>query len=350
MKRRWIAIPLAALLLGGSLCAGLTWRWSHTPYGELDPRAALSLYLLSFELEMQPDPESPFTMAIPVNLVYALSGLLPQAEVAATEDRVASWQGQEVPVRVYWPQEPASEPPPVLVYFHGGGFVVGSVDIFDGLTRSLAQETGAIVVSVEYRLAPVHPFPAAVDDAWVALQWTMESAAELGGDPSFVFVGGDSAGGNLATVTAMRARDAGGPALAGQLLYYPVTDFTGASWPSAERFSEDYGLSSRTMQGFNQAYIPEGTDLQDPWLSPLRAPSHAGLPPALVVTAGFDPLRDSGAAYAEAMEQAGVEVQYQDFPSMVHGFMSVDLYRQRAEGLAVTGEFVDGLRTQRGGR
>jgi len=228
------------------------------------------------------------------------------------------------------------------VYFHGGGFVVGSVDIFDSPTRQLAAETGVIVISVDYRLAPTHPWPAATLDGYAAVQWAAENAERLGGDSAKIIVGGDSAGGNLAAVVALMARDQGSPHLAAQVLYYPATDLgdNGTIWPSNEKFRDGYGLSAKSNLAFSEAYFGHIEDTTEPYLSPLRAESLSGLPPALVVTAGFDPLTDSAHAYVERVQAAGVDTTLAHFPQMIHGFMSIRLFNQQQQAVNHTVNFV----------
>jgi acetyl esterase len=217
------------------------------------------------------------------------------------------------------PGPPAAGPPPLLVFFHGGGWVIGDLDTHDDLCRFLAARAGVQVLSVEYRLAPEHPFPAPVEDAHAAYAWAAANAAELGADPARVAVGGDSAGGNLAAVVSMLARDAGGPAPALQLLLYPVTD-AHARTASRRLFGEGYLLTQADMEFFETHYLPDESARDDPRASVLRAPDLSGLPPAYVVTAGFDPLRDEGEEYALRMRAAGVPVALRRHPGLVHSF------------------------------
>ncbi|MGL4565211.1 MAG: alpha/beta hydrolase [Halioglobus sp.] len=245
---------------------------------------------------------------------------------------------------MYWPiaaREAATLP--VIVFYHGGGFVVGSIDIFESLTRALASATASIVVSAGYRLAPAHPYPAAITDAYAALEWVAGNLAELGGDPDKLMVAGESAGGNLATVVAMMARDLGGPEIAAEILYYPGTDFTDTPYPSMQKFADGYGLSSGAMRAFRQAYAGRVADKTTPYLSPMSAPSLANMPPTLMVTAGFDPLADSGRAYARRLEKDAVAVNQQHFSSMIHGFMNINLFPQRRQALEATAAFVEGV-------
>src|SRR5579863_5266233 len=212
---------------------------------------------------------------------------------------------------------------PALVYFHGGGFVFGNLDTHDAVCRAIAKESGAVVISVDYRLAPEHKFPAAVDDSYAATVWVAANAARLGIDSSRIAVGGDSAGGNLATVVAMRCRDAGGPALASQLLLYPVTDVSSFETGSHREFGEGYFLTRAAMDWFTGHYVGSKELARSPEVSPLLATNLRGLPPALVITAEFDPLRDEGEVYARRLEQAGVPVTISRYPGMIHGFISM---------------------------
>ena len=213
---------------------------------------------------------------------------------------------------------PADPHGATVVFLHGGGWTLGDVAGYDGLARRLAAGLPAVVLSVEYRRAPEHPFPAAVDDAVAATRWAIGHAAELGGDPSRVAVAGDSGGGNLAAVTCQQLRDAAGPQPAVQLLLYPNVA-RGADQPSVREFGRLPYLTLADMAWYTRQYVPAGVDLGDPRISPAEG-ALAGLPPALVVTAGVDPLRDSGRAYAEALTAAAVPVERLELPDMPHGF------------------------------
>jgi len=225
-----------------------------------------------------------------------------------------------VPVRVYRPAPDGDLP--VLVVFHGGGWVIGSVEEFDVIARQVANASGAIVVSVDYRLSPEHPYPAPFDDCWRALEWTAAHAAEIGGDPSRIAVGGDSAGGNLAAVCALRARDRGGPALALQMLVYPVCDcrFDTESYVSN---GEGYLLEAEQMRWFFDCYTGGAADPAQVTISPLRAPDLRGVAPAVMLTAEYDPLRDEGEAYAGRLRDAGVAVEHRRYDGLIHGFFGL---------------------------
>lgn len=221
-----------------------------------------------------------------------------------------------IPARLY---RPRSGTLPLLVYFHGGGWVVGSVAMSDPFCRALANASGCAVVSVEYRLAPEDRYPAAADDAYAATRWSADHAADLGIDASRIAVGGSSAGGNLAAVAALMARERGTPKVAFQLLHVPVTDHD-FDTPSYRANGSGFGLTRSGMRWFWDNYAPDPTLRDEPYASPLRAKDLSGLPPAHVVTAEFDPLRDEGKAYAARLRQAGVPTTYVEYPSMVHGF------------------------------
>jgi len=244
----------------------------------------------------------------------------PEQPVHQVVNRKVPGDGGLIPVRVYRPS--AASPLPALIYFHGGGFVLGGLDMVDRTCRAMANASGCVVISVDYRLAPEHPFPAAADDAFAATQFVAEHAADFGVDPSLIAVGGDSAGGNLATVVALRARDAGGPALAFQLLVYPLVDFTDHDSGSMREFAEGHFLTTAIMDYFADHYLPPGVDRRQPWVSPLKA-NLAGLPPASVLTAECDPLRDQGEAFAARLKQAGVQTALKRYDGMIHPFFGL---------------------------
>jgi acetyl esterase len=235
-------------------------------------------------------------------------------------DADGSWHGREVPIRIYRPPN-APSPSPALVYFHGGGWVVGSLDSHDASCHLLAQYGGFTVVSVDYRLAPESPFPAAVSDGTAAYRHVVADAERLGLDPERIAVGGDSAGGNLAAVICEVTQDDRMPP-AFQLLVYPATDLS-SEHPSYELFEEGFLLTAEEMRWFIKHYVADVERRSDSRISPLLSSNLKGLPPACVVIAGFDPLRDEGLAYAEKLEENGVDVTLQKHPGLFHGFWSV---------------------------
>jgi acetyl esterase/lipase len=263
------------------------------------------------------------TTAIPDRGVAAfLLGRAKRGVTITTSDFPAS-HGARLPLRIYRSRDAATGGPLVL-NFHGGGFALGSPRMCDWICGIVATRLAAVVVSVDYRLAPTHRFPAAVEDCYETLTWAAEHAGDLGGDPDRIAVMGDSAGANLATVVAIMSREEGGPRLAHQTLIYPPTDLTEnvRQTRSYQDNTRSIVLSNEDMAAFNALYLGEGTDARDWRVSPAYAKDLAGLPPAVVVVAGLDPLHDMGVAYAEALTAAGVPVTLKDYPRMPHGFLS----------------------------
>jgi acetyl esterase len=236
------------------------------------------------------------------------------------EDRTIDGPSGPIPIRLYWPPD-AAAPPPVVMFFHGGGWVVGDLDTYDGDARRHAVGAGAVVVSVEYRLAPEHPYPAAVDDVWAATQWVAAHGGELGVDVGRLAVAGDSAGGNLAAVVAQLARDTGGPPIGFQLLWYPATTWD-TSLPSFTENASAPILNVDAVGEFSRWYA-RGVDLRNApsTLIPARATHFAGLPPTYIAVAGHDPLRDDGVRYGELLAAAGVPTEVHNAESLVHGYL-----------------------------
>jgi len=245
----------------------------------------------------------------------------PQPRVYDVRELTVPGPAGPLGARLYSPP-PAEEGVALLVHYHGGGHVLGDLDSCETACRILVRHAGVAVLSVDYRLAPEHPFPAAADDALAAFDWAAANAAELGADPDRIAVGGDSAGGNLAAATCLAARDGGGATPAFQLLIYPAVDI-GTRRRSRELFAERLLLTEEEIAWFREQYVPDPADLATPQASPLLADDLAGLPPAYVTTAGFDPLRDEGEEFAAALSRAGVTVAYRCHDTLVHGFANL---------------------------
>ncbi|MCW0211787.1 MAG: alpha/beta hydrolase [Pseudonocardia sp.] len=281
--------------------------------------------LAQMAAEGAPAPES-LTVAQNRAILTDLAALSGEPEeVAEVTDVAAPGPGGDIPIRVY---RPAGDGPgagsarPALVYYHGGGWVIGDIASHDALCRLLANRSGCVVASVDYRLAPEHRFPAAVDDAYAAAVWAAEKIGEFGGDGSRLAVGGDSAGGNLAAVVAQLAKARGGPRISYQLLVYPAIDRLDDS-PSMHENALGPLLTRSWIEWFYGCYLTSPDDGLDTRVSPGRAEDLSGLPPALVVTAEFDPIRDQGAAYAARLREAGVDAEHLPCAGMIHGFFQM---------------------------
>jgi acetyl esterase len=336
LDRLQLAIGLRLIRAPAPIRGRLAGRPVWVDGQRLDP--ALQLMLRLRELRRMPPLET-------LDPVRARSRTRAEADgatgrpvpVAAVRDLTVAG----LPARHYAPPEfpLGSGPAPLLVYLHGGGFVIGDLSTHDQTCRMLCRHGRMHVLSIDYRLAPEHPYPAAVQDAHAALAWAAQHAAELGADPGRVGIGGDSAGGNLATVvTIANVRTGTGPVPAAQLLIYPATDLRGGQ-TSRRQFAAGYYLTGAEMDWFQRMYCPDAEET-DPGVSPLLAPDLSGLPPAVLVTAGFDPLRDEGEEYAKALRDAGTRVLLRREPDMIHGFVNmVDLSRSaRAALIDIAGQ------------
>ncbi|MGK5114517.1 alpha/beta hydrolase [Geodermatophilus sp. CPCC 205506] len=251
-------------------------------------------------------------------------------QVAAVGDRTVPGPAGSLPVRIY---RPNGSPRGAIVYFHGGGWVIGNIEVVDAPCRALADATGCVVVSAQYRLAPESAYPAAADDCYAVTAWVAEHIDELGTEPPGLVVAGDSAGGNLAAVVALMARDRGGPAIALQALIYPVTDLASMETDSYRDNGEGYLLTADTMRWFRDHYVPDEARRSEPYASPARAEDLSGLPPAFVATMEFDPLRDEGERYAELLQKAGGTATVRRYDGQIHGLFWLGGMCDRYSGL-----------------
>ena len=276
-------------------------------------------------------------------LVTTLGGLgAPAEEVGHVEEREVPAGSRSVRVRVYRPR--GAGPHPLVLLLHGGGWALGDLETHDGVARAICNAAPAVVVAVDYRRAPEHRFPAALEDAFACLVWSAENARALGADPGRIVVGGDSAGGNLSAALALLARDRRAAAIAGQVLVYPVLDAR-CDTPSYRENGSGYFLTLEKMQWFWKMYLPEGDDGSNPYASPLRSTDLSGLPPALVITAEYDPLRDEGERYVAALRAAGVHATCKRYDGQIHAFFSMggvvpeahDVIEQAAKFIANVG-------------
>lgn len=301
--------------------------WANTKYGRLDTRAAVFRKLVSIigagvgdkplaELRKVSDAGSLKITSVPEPFSNIKNITIPGPVV-------------KIPIRIYTPEQ--SRHSPIILFFHGGGWAAGSIDTVDSICRLIAKKGSAIVVSVEYRLAPENPFPAGLDDCYAALCWTYDNAQSISGDPSRIAVVGNSSGANLATAVALLARGNNASPITAQVLMYPVTNCWSTDTESYSKFGREFYLTKKQMESFIDGYVPHQEDRKNPLASPLLAENLKGLPRALVITAEFDPLRDEGEAYVKRMQEAGVSVVHTRYKRMIHGFVGMGRFLPQAD-------------------
>lgn len=321
---------VGTIALTGALLVALARNWADTPHGRLKPIFALVFGLTRLRggrqaggvIDASSMTDAASSGAVRDEFIRSTAALSkPIPFDGQVEERTLESPFGPLPVRIYTPD--GNGPFPLLVYLHGGGFVVGSPDYTDAVTRGIAQQSPAIVVSVDYRMAPEAPFPAAVEDTCFAVEWCFENAASLGAQPGPVAVGGDSAGGNLAAIAAQEDLRWGRNQIGLQLLIYPTTDITRQDRPSQIAFASGFGLSMRDVAECMDQYVPADVARDDLRISPIFAPSLEGLAKALVFTAGFDLLCDEGTEYAQRLEKQGVDVRHIHQPAMPHGYITM---------------------------
>ena len=327
-------LVLLLVLLG---CWLMVRSWTVTPYGTLDTRTAIILKMANLTDKSGPESTPAEMRAADEKLNKLLGG--EKASVSRVINQDIPGPAGPIPVRIYVPE--SSGPLPVVLHFHGGGWVNGSLETHDNASRKIARYGQVIVVAVDYRRAPEHPFPAPLQDCYAALQWVSLHAADFGGDGTRLGVVGDSAGGNLTAVTALMARDRKGPKISAQVLLYPSTNIATMDTESHRNFATGYLLTRAGLERFSDFYTPNPQDRTKPEVSPLLAKDLSGLPPALVITAEFDPLRDEGEAYADRLKKAGVKTTAKRYPGVTHGFIAAQRILPQAElALAEVGAFL----------
>ena len=300
----------------------------------LDPQVARYL-----QAALESDQEEREPLSLAEMRRASVLGVLAEAgepeSVAAIEDRWLPGPGVNVRVRIYTPANAETGPLPALLYFHSGGWVMGSIEGHDSICRALANRVGCLVVAVDYRLAPEHPFPAAPEDCYAATCWVAEHAHLINADPERIAVGGDSSGGNLAAAVALMARDRGGPQLCYQVLIYGETDHYESGSASYTAYAEGYDLTRASMIWFWDQYLVHSADRSNPYAAPLRAADLSGLAPALIITAEYDPVRDEAEHYARRLQEAGVVVRLSRYNGMIHGFFRMfAIFERSHEALA----------------
>lgn len=315
-----LAISTILFLIGGLLVN----QWMDTGHGRLNYKIAIVLKFMTLSDNRATEKKGNPSIAESRNALAEKAKKYAGDPVPIEKilDLTIPGPAGEIPIRIYIPSKDKSLP--VVLFYHGGGWVQGSLTSHDNLTRYLAKASSAVVVSVDYRLAPENPFPAGLTDAYAALEWVAQNADSFGADPSKIAVMGDSAGGNLAAVIALMARDQNGPKIKRQVLVYPATDLSNLDTDSYTHFAKGFMLTKTNIEWFRGLYLPDKNDWTNPKASPLLAEDHIHLPPATIITAEMDPLRDDGKQYAEKLAKSGVLTHYHCYEGMIHGFINAD--------------------------
>lgn len=312
--KKLIVFSLGLLIGSIALLAALVYKMSLTPYGRIHPYMLVlhkMLEVFSLWNVGEGDLET---------IRQQMDKTRPRIAVSKTEDIVVPGPVTAIPLRIYTPE--GQGPFPTIVFYHGGGFVTGSINSHDNVARQLARDTNSLVISVDYRLAPEHPFPASLEDAYAALLWAAEHAPEFNGRVDQLLTAGDSAGGNLAAAVCLLSREEKGPPIHMQILLYPSTTMLETLYDSRANFT-GYVLTEKMVRYIRSVYVPNEADWKSPYASPLETKDFQGLPPAYIMTAAFDPLRDEGKLYADCLAEAGIPVKYENIEGMIHGFMTM---------------------------
>ncbi|MEM1120190.1 MAG: alpha/beta hydrolase [Bacteroidota bacterium] len=327
-----VLVLLLLLFLG-------TYFLRRTPHGLLNTKVAIAL-------KMVPERKKGISVAQQrAQMRKMVHQYKKEVPVLRIENRAIITKEHSIPIRIY--ADSRAENLPILVYYHGGGWVVGDLETHDGICRQLAKSANILVVSVDYRLAPEYPFPVPLEDAYQSLIWLAENGTTLGGNPQKIAVGGDSAGGNLAAAVALKARDENGPTIAFQALIYPVTDLSKLTTPSYNYFANGYFLTREMMAQYIDYYTPDAAVRNHKYASPLLADNLQNLPPTLVITAGFDPLRDEGEQFGERLKAAGIPTTITRYDGTIHGFFGLGALGKAGElavkqvGMALQNAFSD---------
>lgn len=333
MPRFFGYMVLTLFLLSGVVCAWIYYGTFGPGGGRIDPRFVVFFKFAEWSLDRARTSPEKWRGEIDWMASFGSSGLGPVFGVDSKDKNVAG-PGGAVPVRIYDPKTAAGDRRPLVLFFHGGGFFAGSITTHDRICRQLASRAGAVVVSVGYRLAPENPYPAGFDDAYAALLWAHGAAKELGADPTRLVVAGDSAGGNLAATVALRARAEGGPRIAYQFLIYPVLNLADFESESHRLFGGGgFFLTTEGMTKMRAFYLGTANDGRNPLISPLFATDLKGLPPALVITAEFDPIRSDGEGYVDLLRAHGVDARAHRYLGMGHGFVSLGFMAEANEAI-----------------